>query len=442
MTLFDNPIALEKLAEQLEAMIFNFQLRLKKSEIDESGPFIGKPELTERAAFQEIRESKLPDELKAAWLRFCFRFTEARINGPHRAALAHAYRVERYLIDDRLPITMSLQEMFFSVLSMRGQRQRYLDILANRASSYRTLTFELWARRVELASRAGFASLDAVEAPTTGLVALAQSVLKRTEPAYTDLVSNHLEALLNAALASETQQGYPARLSPRQLREFLGESGYFEGLTLRVKPLPLPLAPTSYARALMRLGEGMVDASAPRGQPFVIARDPSGLMRKTLGALLGSLLESEVFQRQRCQVSPVHASAQARELMVSGLIHLRVCALRVLLRAVLCANHPSSFESDYEALCHETFGFALPSGLVGLFPRVPPDAGQRFLGLCLANEWRHRLVDEFDEDWFRNPRGIERVRETIHQTPMYFVDENHAKTAVDTTINDYLRRLS
>jgi hypothetical protein len=442
MTLFDNPIALEKLAEQLEAMIFNFQLRLKKSEIDESGPFIGTPALTERAAFQEIRESKLPEELKTAWLRFCFRFTEARINGPHRAALAQAYRVERHLIDERLPITMSLQEMNFCVLSMRGQRQRYLDILANRASNYRTLTFELWTRRVELASRAGFTSLDAIEAPTTGLVALAQSVLKRTEPAYADLVSSHLEGLIDAALASETQQGYPTKLSPRQLREFLGESGYFQGLELRVKPLPFPLAPTSYGRALMRLGEGMVDASAPRGQPFVIARDPSGLLRRTLGALLGSLLESEVFQRQKCQISKVHADGQARELTVSGLIHLRVCALQVLLRAELCSSRRSSLESNYEALCHETFGFALPSGLLGLFPRIPPDAGQRLLGWCLANEWRHRQIEEFDEDWFRNPRGIERIRETIHQTPTVFVDENRAKTAVDTTINDYLRRLS
>jgi hypothetical protein len=51
-------------------------------------------------------------------------------------------------------------------------------------------------------------------------------------------------------------------------------------------------------------------------------------------------------------------------------------------------------------------------------------------------------VSEFDEDWFRNPRGIEHVRASLDQVPQRFVKFEDAKTALEATLDDYLARLS
>jgi hypothetical protein len=64
------------------------------------------------------------------------------------------------------------------------------------------------------------------------------------------------------------------------------------------------------------------------------------------------------------------------------------------------------------------------------------------LGPVLAHRFHHFLVSEFDEDWFRNPRGIEHVRASLDQVPQRFVKFEDAKTALEATLDDYLARLS
>jgi hypothetical protein len=440
MTLFENPVALEKTAMQLEQAIARFEQRLLRLDIDDSGPFIGKPHLTLRDDFREIRDTPLPEELKQAWLRWAFRFSEAKVNASVYSAITEAYRIERHIIDPSEPTTMTLQEIFFRVLSSTGQREYYLEPLARQSSRLVSLVFERWARRVELARRAGFSSLDEVEAPCVNLEQLAESLLTQTDSLHQELVPATLEGFLDRAHAKDAHFDFAAKLSPRSLRELLGNAAWLEGLELRVKRLPLPLSPASFCRGLMRVGSAMVDAAAPQGQPFVVARDPGGLLRRKMGALLGGLPQLTAFGRHRLALSRPVAQTQARCFAISGLLHVRTTALSVLLRARFVQGR-KDYERDYESLCHRTFGFSLPQGLAGFFPRVFPDAGQRFLGPCLASQWSDRLTTAFDEDWFRNPRGIESIRQVINELPCVVLEQQQAQSAVDHYVRNLIGKL-
>jgi hypothetical protein len=46
-----------------------------------------------------------------------------------------------------------------------------------------------------------------------------------------------------------------------------------------------------------------------------------------------------------------------------------------------------------------------------VFTPRPSDPG-RFAGLLLASELATRLTESHDEDWYRNPRAVEEIRET------------------------------
>jgi hypothetical protein len=84
--------------------------------------------------------------------------------------------------------------------------------------------------------------------------------------------------------------------------------------------------------------------------------------------------------------------------------------LRVSLRAPSLSG-ASDVRRAYPELTHAALGVELPPSLVGIV--FTPRAGdaQRLAGLLLAFELGARLVETHDEDWFRNPRAIEELRE-------------------------------
>jgi hypothetical protein len=338
------------------------------------------------------------------------------------------------------PVYLTLRELLERLLTQKGQRDQFVKHLAAHTSRVLPLEFERWARRVELARRAGFVSLDEVTAPSAALEELAESLLRQTDDLYAQLVPPTIEGFLDVAHASSIHQGFPVKITPRTLRTLLGSDDWFHGLALRVSRLPGPISPASFRRALARVGAALVDAAAPCGQPFVVAKDPGGLLRRKMGALLAGLFENDAFGLHQLNLSRAHARAHARAFALSGMLHARTTALSVLLRAKACQSR-SDCEHAYEALCHRTFGFALPKELAGLFPRLFLDAGQRLLGPCLASVWNEALIGEFDEDWFRNPRGLEIIRATLSQSPEVFVETESAKSAVDHYVRHLVRKV-
>ena len=440
MTLFENPFALLQQLPQLEHACSTYYQQLQQGEIDPSGPFIGRPSLTERDAFREIRESSLPENVKNAWIAWAYRLSDARVNARSYAVLAEAYVVTRHQVEWKDPLFVTLRELWHRMLVSQGIRGFYCNALAVNAGTLTQLTKQHWARRVELARRAGYESLDAIEAPIPNPEAFAEKLLEQTDEFYSQLVPSHLEGFLDTALAKSALAGWPAKLNPRTVQQLLGDSEWLNGLNLRIHRLPAALSQASFMRALARLGQSMANAATSTRQPFVVAFDPNGLRSRTLGALFGALPQSPEFMRRQLGLSRDVANAQSRAALITGLIHVRTAALATLLRARLCrSSHEAS--ADYEALTHRTYGFALPQSLVGLWPRIYADSGQRLLGPCIASLWQEQLVGMYDVDWFRNPRGIESVRAELCDPPESRVSLEHAEEARTSYVTNLLSNL-
>jgi hypothetical protein len=59
----------------------------------------------------------------------------------------------------------------------------------------------------------------------------------------------------------------------------------------------------------------------------------------------------------------------------------------------------------------------LPPSTAGALWRPRTDSLQRFAGLLLAAAEARRLRDVHDEDWYRNPRATEELRDEARRPP-------------------------
>jgi len=67
-------------------------------------------------------------------------------------------------------------------------------------------------------------------------------------------------------------------------------------------------------------------------------------------------------------------------------------------------------------------GAVVSPTLAGVWLRLRNDDAQRFLAVALAARRFTSLVEDHDEDWFRNPRAIERLRSEAQLPPRVSVD--------------------
>lgn len=414
MDLFENPIALAQHVRQLHQAVVRWRQAMRFGQIDESGPFIGKPVLTTREAFVEIRESKQPEPLHTAWIRWAFYLSEARANAATIAATAQAYSVERHSIERPEPMVLSLRELEARLLSQRGERDLWAELLSVNSARLRHFTLEQSVRRDELARRAGFPEALAVTLPDVDLSAWVERALASTDVVYRELAPTQLERWFDAALGHDASRGWPAHVSTTTVQDLLGPREWLEGLNLPKRALPKPIAATSFARALGQLGSALLGASAPTREPYVVAHDPYGLYRHATGALLARLTTSPIWQARELGLSSSDAREQARVMLLSELIALRVSALKVSI-AERARRSTAHLDHDFAELSERCLGFCLPLGLAGILPRIRVNDGQRLIGLCLAVGWSRKLVAQFDTDWFRNPQAILAIRDTLNR---------------------------
>jgi hypothetical protein len=412
MTLFENPFLLARQVGTLYRSVSSWEDRLGRGDIDESGPFIDRPALTERGAFQAIRDLPEPEPHKLQWARWAFRLADARVNAQLIASIARAYRVDQHKIERPEPTETTLCEALRRALCRPPERWLWAEVLEANSASYARLCIEHAVRRDEIARRAGFPGAEQLTAPASGLATMAERMLEATDAAYRDLVPTRLDRWVDAALAIGAERGWPAQLNPRTIQGLLVDGAWVEGLDLPQRNLPMRIAASSFARALGVLGTAIVAACAPKHESFVVAHDPYGLYRQALGALCAQLTASASWQRDSLHLSHAEARDQARAMLVSQLIHARTTALAVCLWDRASAG-VVAVTSDFERLCHRAIGFVLPRGLAAVVPRLRADAGQHLVGQWLAGRWERDLVGQFDEDWYRNPRGIEAVRDHL-----------------------------
>jgi hypothetical protein len=71
----------------------------------------------------------------------------------------------------------------------------------------------------------------------------------------------------------------------------------------------------------------------------------------------------------------------------------------------------------FPELVHLALGVELRPSAAGVLVRSRVSDPVRFAALLVAAEYAARLESTYDEDWYRNPRAVEEVRENARQRP-------------------------
>lgn len=367
------------------------------------------PETLERVA------SDKSDPIAPALVRFLYWLDLMRRALPREGERVRRYRVERHAIDRPLSGHFSWRELLGHALRDAGRRPELLEVMLAKGGDLRDAATRLYEIRAEQVSFGG-RGRDALELPHPETVEHARRWLESSKDACQSLELRGLAAWIGGGLALGAADGWPRQLSLRSLNDLLGAKDWLSGLRMDPGELPAALSPASFLRGLLRLGAAFCEALAPPSQPYCLAHDPFGLGRSEHGALFAGIALTPSFLRRSLNLGKDRAVVHARALAQSALLHSRMLALRVLTARAALEGRSSLAESFSEQAAL-ALGFELPDTAAGLLFRPRLGDAQRFCGVLLAAERAERLAQEYDEDWFRNPRAIERVRAEAQSPP-------------------------
>lgn len=379
-------------------------------------PFFGHRLVTTRAAFHAVSELPEAVPIREPLRRWIYRLSEHRID---RAALVHCVRlrrVEEHVVSEPERGKLPLSQILGRALAEPKRQEAWLGSFVRSTPMLGEAEALLWERRGEVAARMGLPGPDDVEAPGIRGIAVAERFLARTEDCFAEIAGPSEGRWLDAALGRSAAEAFPRHLLPRTLLDLFRGTDLFRSVELDPGRLPAAYAPASFLRALLRVGAAWVDATAPRDQPFVVAHDPYGLRRRTYGALFAALPLAAPFSRRALGVDPSRMQAHLRALAGVWLVAARLAALRVLLRPHALEGR-RSLRSFYEEGTHRALLSAVPAHAAGALVRLHVDDIQRFLGLLLGPSLALALEREYDDDWYRNPRAIEQLRDEARRAP-------------------------
>jgi hypothetical protein len=355
------------------------------------------------------------EPLGEALLRWALAIHEAHALLDAERAHAHAVRVERHVLDAPERAELTLRELLAQALANhRGQRRAFLEVLVERAAGATDLAVRLAERRVEVREQVSSTlrglPLEESDLPGKESVDAAQRWLEQTNDVWGSLGIGTLERVLEVGLGRDSRATWPALVSQRAMAELLREGRWAEHAVGAAGALPA-LGAASFLRGLWRFGATLAASFAgPRG-PFVLGHDPYGLDRARFGALFAGLPGSESFARRELGVSAAASSDHRRTLAQVLLVASREAALRVLLRAPSLGGRKRLAQS-YSELTHGALGVELPQAAFGVLFTPRPGDAQRFAGILLAADLDAHLIEAHDDDWYRNPRAVEDLRET------------------------------
>jgi|CZKU01.1.fsa_nt_gi hypothetical protein len=363
----------------------------------------------------ELQPSLADEPLRAAIRRWVLAFVQARIGGVDDFAWAREAAAPRAHYEGPEPRSVSWPEAWRGVVLSRSAAEvpTWLSAVADAAPSLAPLQRRRAARRVEVARRMGLAHPweQLVPVSPTALRASAARLLERTDDLSRSIWEESLEeepraaAMMHAAVAREAGDGWPARLTPRWLEETFGACTL--GLELSLPALPQAVGAASFARALSLFGFAVRLACSDRAMPFTLAREPAFAAAHRFAFVAGALASDPEFQVRALGIGRRSAGAQARVLARTSLFEARLTAARVLL-----GDDLGPARDVFDDVTARLFGAPLDSRLHGAWPLARADEPGRWLGLLRAPELRRALRDEFDIDWFRNPRAWTHLRAT------------------------------
>jgi hypothetical protein len=417
----EDPFNIDRQLSGIARSLRSFRAALREGRGDEHAF-----ELTGQKASRELIEtlaSETQDPLAPPLLRAAHRLHEAHALAELEHQHSAAVRLERHAVDEPERGRFTLATLRASVLADRtGRRAAFLRVLTDRASHASDLVLRRAERHAELrASLARFVPAG-IDLPGDAVLESAPAILAGTGDAFRAHAPRTLAEVIELGLGRDSRASWPARLTARSIADFFSEAPWLAHLTPEPFPLPQALGAASFLRALYGFGASLRAALVANTQPFVLALDPYGLERATLGSLFALLPIKESFARRHLGVALTGMSDHRRSLARVLLVALRASALRVSLRAPALTGG-STLLRAYSELGDQALGVELHPSLLGIIFTPRSGDAQRFAALLSAASLDQRLTEAHDDDWFRNPRAIEELREAARDPAPTIADK-------------------
>jgi hypothetical protein len=365
-------------------------------------------------ALAELTPADADMPLRDALKRWVFFFIQARIGLPLEVAWARAATEKRAVLQGDLESRVSWLEAWRGVASARStaETQRWLQAAADVGPDVAAVNRLRAERRVEVAHRLGVDHPWAPILPVDrgALRNAAELLLIRTDDLAAAARSRGPSAeegpsaVIHGAMARDASEGWPAHLTSHWLQDAFGSGT--RGLPLQLPPLPAARGASSFARALVAFGFAVRVAASPSDMPFALARDPAFVSAHRLGFVFGTLALDAHWQERTLCIGRRVAAAQSIALSRSALLEARLLAARLLL------GDEAAFAplERFNELGVRLFGRELDARLRGAWPLAREDEPARFLALLEGLPLAESLREQFDVDWYRNPRAWVHLR--------------------------------
>jgi hypothetical protein len=391
------------------------KLRTAPAHAREQDPLASRRLISTRQAFQ--RAAELPDGLpgKRDLVRWVAFLTIERATHEDLCS-AEASRVDPVHPVDQLDRRIwSIRELIAQAVFARepARRATAAATLARVGDDASSNALRWLGRRHEAARQLGLRSLSELEAPFTQDVEPAQAartLLEQTESLAAEVMGDRdlWQEALHWGAATDAHDGWPSKLTPRWLREVFDAKAWTQGLALDFGPMPTARSGASFARAFARYGATLHRAaSAQPGTPFVMAERPYDAGAASYGALFASLLCAPPFLRRKLGLGAVSISRQVPR-MVRALV--TGCRREAAKAVMACTGNPEAARQAHALMVTRAFRAPVPVELAGVVPRYDPRSTALVAGILQGAVLREQLVEQFDEDWFDNPRCQEFLR--------------------------------
>ncbi len=377
------------------------------------------------STYRQVSRLHLTDPLREPLLRSIVRLTDERVNIPWAVQDAQLEFVEEHVIHQPSEELVTLAEVRRRALTgkewERGPYFKTLGLLESRLSAHRVGRL---ARSLEVSARLGVepsafyspvASSDG-EVESQKIGEFAQRILQKTQDQAENFTGRGWSAFVDAAVAREAGEGWPARLAPDSLRQLLSAKELFRGVVLDPGELPLRHFPMSFPRAAAQVGQALSRALAPRDLPAVMSHDLEDLRGHQTGQLFLLWTMSAPFLRRKLGLSRAHTESSMRALAHALLAHARLSAARLILLEV-AALGSNALRARFCELSISLVGEELPANSALARFRVRMDERARFAGFLGALDVFRELRETYNDDWFDNPRAQEDLRSRLMLPP-------------------------
>jgi hypothetical protein len=407
--MLEDPLGIDRRLREAARSFRSFRVELRQGRgHDHAFELLGRR--ASRELIEELADAA-HDPLAPALLRWALRLHEEHATVDLDLLHAEAVRVTRHPLDapDRGEYTLA-ELLGHALADTKGRRAEWLEVLVERAERATDFAVRRAERRSEVRATIARFVPAVFDGGGAELDDAAQRFLGATDDAFATLGVETLAELIDRALGRDSLATWPARVTPRSIAELFRETRLVTEAAPELDLDGVALGASSFLRALFRFGAALRTSLADARRPFTLAHDAFGLELTTFGALFAGLPQNAAFAKRALGVSAHGAADHRRTLARVLLVASREAALRVLLHAAAFEGR-KRFEQAYAEFSFRALGVELEPRARGVLFTPRPTDPARFAGLLAASELDARLTHDHDEDWYRNPRAVEELRE-------------------------------